>query len=86
MEDHAFGVIDVNFLSHLATVKGQGVSSALTLGVVSCWVCGLIEDASMQVDPSRDRAKEKELALHVWDNIVGYVRLHLLLHSRAERT
>ncbi|POY71533.1 hypothetical protein BMF94_5454 [Rhodotorula taiwanensis] len=47
MEDHAFGVIDVNFLSHLATVKGQGV------------------------DPSRDRAKEKELALHVWDNIVG---------------
>ncbi|CEQ43207.1 SPOSA6832_05110, partial [Sporobolomyces salmonicolor] len=47
--DNEFGVVDVNFLAHLPTVKGQ------------------------LPDPSRDRKLERELALYVWDNIVGYV-------------
>ncbi|BGO97405.1 Histone deacetylase clr3 [Rhodotorula toruloides ATCC 204091] len=46
MEDHDFGVIDVNLLAHLATVKGQ------------------------PIDAKRDKAREKELALYVWDQIV----------------
>ncbi|GAA5932713.1 hypothetical protein JCM1841_001202 [Sporobolomyces salmonicolor] len=45
--DNEFGVVDVNFLAHLPTVKGQ------------------------LPDPSRDRKLERELALYVWDNIVG---------------
>ncbi|GAA5999704.1 uncharacterized protein JCM10292_003708 [Rhodotorula paludigena] len=44
--DWGFGVIDVNLLAHLPTVRNQGV------------------------DPKRDRAREKELALYIWDNIV----------------
>ncbi|KPV74546.1 uncharacterized protein RHOBADRAFT_54352 [Rhodotorula graminis WP1] len=45
--DHGFGVIDVNLLAHLATVKGQ------------------------PADVNRNKAREKELALYIWDNFVS---------------
>ncbi|BGP17393.1 hypothetical protein JCM10213_001854 [Rhodosporidiobolus nylandii] len=47
LDEHNFGVIDVNFLAHLPTVPGQ------------------------PIDPTRVRARETQLALYIWDNIVG---------------
>ncbi|GAA6044078.1 hypothetical protein JCM8097_005022 [Rhodosporidiobolus ruineniae] len=46
IEGYDFGVVDVNLLAHLPTVKGQAV------------------------DPRRNRALEKQLAIYIWDNIV----------------
>lgn len=47
LKDNKFGVIDVNFLSHLPTQPGQ------------------------PPDASRERAKERKLALYIWENIVS---------------
>ncbi|GAA5820597.1 hypothetical protein JCM3770_007170 [Rhodotorula araucariae] len=45
--DYGFGVVDVNLLAHIPTVKGQGP------------------------DPKRNKAREQELAVYIWDNIVS---------------
>ncbi|BGP49310.1 Histone deacetylase hda1 [Rhodotorula kratochvilovae] len=45
--DYGFGVVDVNLLAHIPTVKGQGPN------------------------PNRNKVREQELAVYIWDNIVS---------------
>lgn len=65
MKENSWGVVDINLLAHLPTVKGQAVCLIALLGGL-----GFLADLpSSQPDRNRDAAREKVLAGFIWDSI-----------------